>query len=74
MQDLCDHQSPVGHPVYTSFEHQIKALCERICSCQSDEESISLAQQMRELLHNRIEEIRSKGMFTPDVAPDASES
>ena len=41
-----------------SFEDQMKKLREKIVACESDEEVMELARELRELIHQRLEEVR----------------
>ena len=54
------------------FENQILQLCQEIIACQSEEESVKLTRRMQELLHRRIEELRSNVSTLPLVSPKAS--
>ncbi len=49
------------HQIYRvtmKLEDRIRELCGQIVACQSDDESVELALQLKELLHRRIEELR----------------
>ena len=42
-----------------SFENRVIELCSRTVSAENDEEARQLAEELRQILHERIEEVRS---------------
>ena len=48
----------------TSFENRVIELCSLAVSAEDDEEVRQLAEELRQILHERIEELRSRLMFT----------
>jgi hypothetical protein len=48
----------------TSFENRVIELCSRAVSAEDDEEARQLAEELRQTLHERIEEVRSSLVFT----------
>jgi hypothetical protein len=49
----------------TLFENRVIELCSRAVSAEDDEEVRQLAEELRQILHERIEEVRSRLVFTP---------
>ena len=47
------------------LEGRIRELCEHIIACQDDTEAITLAQELRVALHQRIEELRTQVVALP---------
>ena len=52
-----------------TFEQQINRLSQQDVACKSEEEAVDIARQMQELMHNRIEELRSNLITLPPVGP-----
>jgi hypothetical protein len=58
----------------TSFESRVLDLCSRAVNAEDDEEVQRLAAELRQILHERIEQLRRKltvttvvsGLFAPD--------
>jgi hypothetical protein len=48
----------------TSFENRVIELCSRAVSAEDDEEVRRLAEELRQILHERIEQLRSRLTFT----------
>ena len=48
----------------TLFENRVIELCSRAVSAEDDEEVRQLAEELRQILHDRIEEVRSSLAFT----------
>jgi hypothetical protein len=47
-----------------SFENRVLGLCSRAVSAEDDEEVRQLAEELRQILHERIEQLRSRLVFT----------
>jgi hypothetical protein len=47
-----------------SFETRVIELCSRAVNAEDDEEVRQLAQELRQILHERIEQLRSRLAFT----------
>jgi hypothetical protein len=47
------------------FENHIRELCQEILTCQTEEEAVDLTRRMQELLHRRIEDLRSNVSTAP---------
>ena len=54
-----------------TFEEQLSQLALSAVDCKSEQEAVEIARQIRELLHARIEELRSNLMTIPTVGPIA---
>jgi len=54
----CAYLSATQSFLLMSFEDQMKKLREKIVACESDEEVMELARELRELIHQRLEEVR----------------
>jgi hypothetical protein len=52
------------------FEKQITNLCEEAAACKSETEAIELAQRARNLMHARVDELRSNLNTLQQVAPN----
>jgi len=52
-----------------SFEDQMTKLRERIVACESHEEVMELARELRELIHQRLEEVQGRLNRRPAVSP-----
>ena len=48
----------------TSFENRVIELCSLTVSAEDDEEVRQLAEELRQILHERIEELRGRLMLT----------
>jgi hypothetical protein len=57
----------------TSFENRVIELCSRAVSAEDDEEVRELAEELRQILHERIEQLRSRLVFTSIAAGLASD-
>lgn len=60
----------------TSFENRVIDLCSRAVKAEDDEEVRRLAAELRQILHERIEQLRRRLVFTAitsAVRPDESE-
>jgi biopolymer transport protein ExbB/TolQ len=60
----------------TSFENRVIELCSRAVKAEDDEEVRRLAAELRQILHERIEQLRRRLAFTSiasALAPDRSE-
>ena len=49
----------------TSFEDRVMDLCSRTVAAEDDKEIQQLATELRQILHQRIEELRSSLVLTP---------
>jgi len=49
----------------TSFEDRVMDLCSRTVAAEDDKEIQQLATELRQILHERIEELRSRLVLTP---------
>ena len=50
------------------FEFRIRQLSEQLADCQDDALSLKLAQELRDVLHERIEQLRERVAYLPLVA------
>jgi hypothetical protein len=50
--------------IVTSFENRVIQLCSRAVSAEDDEEVRRLAEELRLILHERIEQLRSRLVLT----------
>jgi len=53
------------HMSGTSFEDQVMDLCSRTVAAEDDKEIQQLAAELRQILHERIEQLRSRLVLTP---------
>ncbi|SRR6266852_305453 len=49
----------------TSFEDRVMDLCSRTVAAEDDKEIQQLAAELRQILHERIEQLRSRLVLTP---------
>lgn len=52
-----------------NFDEQIVKLCEELIACKSEARAVELARLMQELMHARIEELRSNLITLPPLGP-----
>jgi hypothetical protein len=53
----------------TSFENRVIELCSRAVKAEDDEEVRQLAEELRQILHERVEQLRSRlGVSTSIVS------
>jgi hypothetical protein len=57
----------------TPFENRAFELCSRAVSAEDDEEVRQLAEELRQILHERIEQLRSRLVFTSIASALASD-
>jgi hypothetical protein len=55
-----------------SFENRVMDLCSRAVNAQDDKEVQQLIAELRDLLHERIEQLRNRLVFTTVVSTLAS--
>jgi hypothetical protein len=55
MMSSCVPLRPVS-----SFDEQVKELCAKVIACQTEHQAVELLKELRLLLHERIEELRSR--------------
>ena len=48
----------------TSFEHRVIELCSRTVNANNDEEVRKLSAELRQILHDHIEQLRRRLVFT----------
>jgi hypothetical protein len=47
------------------FEYRIRELSNQLANCRDDAESLRLAQELQQLLHERIEQLRTQAETLP---------
>lgn len=57
----------------TTFENRVIDLCSRAVNAEDDEEVQQLAAELRQMLHERIEQLRRRLIFTSIASALASD-
>jgi hypothetical protein len=43
----------------STFESRVRELCQQLIDCKTEDEVVELSRQLRELIHERVEQIRN---------------